>query len=151
MLFYSILHVTKFGDTLSHVVRTMSDKRSFEQLLCHPLKVLRIQQTFSSLFKHVSSLPSSSTFFMHKNAPWESNACRMEPQIQPFNCQVLVPSVFSLSIVFYFFWISLNMVQLCIHKWPEFCWWWPNIGFLYKLTSRHLSNISPNWPFENYL
>ena len=110
---------------------------------------------------------------------WESNDCRMEPQIQPFNCQVLVPSVCSLSIVFllicswvppktvatcktdalfwedhatvHFFWISLNMVQLCIHKWPEFCWWWPNIGFLYKLTSRHLSNISPNWPFENYL
>ena len=34
--FYSILHVTEFRDTLSYVAATMSDKRSFEQLLCHP-------------------------------------------------------------------------------------------------------------------
>ena len=33
--FYSILHVTEFRDTLSYVGRTMSDKRSFEQLFCH--------------------------------------------------------------------------------------------------------------------
>ena len=46
--FHSILHVTEFPDTLSYVARTMSDKRSFEQLFCHLLKVLCIQETFAS-------------------------------------------------------------------------------------------------------
>ena len=33
--FHWILHVTESPDTLSYVARTMSDKRSFEQLFCH--------------------------------------------------------------------------------------------------------------------
>ena len=50
--FHSILHVTEFPDTLSYVARTMSDKRSFEQLFCHLLKVLCIQETFAEMSRH---------------------------------------------------------------------------------------------------
>ena len=56
--FHSILHVPEFPDTLSYVARTMSDKRSFEQLFCQLLKVLCIQQAFCSISSNVSSLPN---------------------------------------------------------------------------------------------